>query len=115
MADNSAQGGLLDGLRQMQGGGGLLGGLSELFERFAAPHQKAKVDTWVQRGPNAPLTSDELAQALDEDTIAELIATTGLSRDELLSRLSTSLPDAVDQVTPDGHFPPISTPEPRLA
>lgn len=110
------QGGLIDGVRDLvggAGGGSLMGGLSELFERFANPVQKAKVDTWVQRGPNAPLAPGDLEEVLDEDTIAELVAKTGLSRDELLSRLSTSLPDAVDQVTPDGHFPPISMSEPR--
>lgn len=107
------QGGLLDSVRQMQGSGGLMGGLSELVERFTAPHQRAKVDSWVQRGPNAPLAPSELEEALDEDTIAELVAKTGLSREVLLSRLSSALPEAVDQVTPDGHFPPISAPEPR--
>ena len=111
-----AQGGLMDGVRDLVGGAGagsLMGGLSELFGRFANPVQKAKVDSWVQRGPNAPLAPDELAEVLDQDTIEELVAKTGLSREELLSRLSTSLPEAVDQVTPDGHFPPISMTEPR--
>jgi uncharacterized protein YidB (DUF937 family) len=109
------QGGLLDRPLQGtgQGSGGLLGGLSELFERFATPHQRAKVDSWVQRGPNAPLAPSELEAALDEDTLAELVEKTGLSREELLSRLSTALPEAVDQATPDGQFPPISMREPR--
>lgn len=113
------QGGVFDGPGQGsiqssgQGSGGLLGGLSELFERFATPLQRAKVDSWVQRGPNAPLAPSELEAALDEDTLAELVEKTGLSRDELLSRLSTALPEAVDQVTPDGQFPPISMREPR--
>jgi uncharacterized protein YidB (DUF937 family) len=111
----AGRGGLLDGLRQTEGNGGLLGGLSELVERFTAPHQRAKVDSWVQRGPNAELAPSELEAALDDDTIAELVAKTGLSRDELLSRLSSALPEAVDQVTPDGYFPPISAPEPRRA
>ena len=109
--------GPLDGLRQMlggsAGGGGVLSGLSELFERFSNPVQKAKVDTWVHRGPNAPLAPEELAEALDDETLAELGAKTGLSREELLSRLSASLPEAVDQATPDGQFPPISMREPR--
>jgi uncharacterized protein YidB (DUF937 family) len=106
----------LDGLRQMlggTGGGGVMSGLSELFERFTNPVQRAKVDTWVQRGPNAPLAPSDLEEALDEQTLAELSAKTGLSREELLSRLATSLPEAVDQVTPDGEFPPISAQEPR--
>lgn len=95
--------------------GRLFSGLSELLERFTAPLQRAKVDSWVQRGPNAELEPSELEEALDEDTIAELVSKTGLSRDEILSRLSATLPAAVDHVTPDGHFPPISAPEPRSA
>ncbi|HEY6919386.1 MAG TPA: YidB family protein [Tabrizicola sp.] len=109
------QGGLLDSFRDMfaGSGGNPMGGLSELFERFANPVQRAKVDSWVQRGPNAPIAPAELEETLDEDTIAELVAKTGLSRDELLTRLSTTLPEAVDQATPDGQFPPVSAPEPR--
>lgn len=109
-------GGVMDSVRDMfgaDGAGNPMGGLSELFDRFTKPVQRAKVDSWVQRGPNAPLAPSELEEALDEDTIAELVTKTGLSRDELLSRLSTALPEAVDQVTPDGQFPPISMPEPR--
>lgn len=112
----SSQGGIMDNLRSLAGGagaGGMMGGLGELFDRFAKPHQQAKVQSWVQDGPNAALSPTELEEALDEDTIAELAAKTGLSRDELLQRLSTTLPDAVDQVTPDGQFPPISMTEPR--
>jgi len=30
---------------------------------------------------------------------------TGLSRDELLTKLSRELPDAVDKYTPEGRFP----------
>jgi len=114
--ETASQGGLLDNLRSLAGGageGGLMGGLGELFDRFAKPHQQAKMQSWVQQGPNATLTPMELEEALDEDTIAELTAKTGLSRDELLQRLSSTLPDAVDQVTPDGKFPPVSMSEPR--
>lgn len=115
-AGGLGQGGLLDGVRDLAGGvggGSLVGGLSELFDRFANPVQRAKVDTWVQRGPNAPLAADELSDVLDEDTLTELVEKTGLSREELLARLSTALPEAVDRATPDGRFPPISAPEPR--
>jgi uncharacterized protein YidB (DUF937 family) len=116
LGQDASQGGMMDSLHSMfgqSGGGNLLGGLSELFDRFANPVQRAKVDSWVKRGPNAPLSSTELEEALDEETLAELGAKTGLSREELLSRLSTTLPDAVDQVTPDGQFPPVSMTEPR--
>lgn len=116
LGQGGGQGGLMDNLQSMfgqSGSGNLMGGLSELFDRFANPVQKAKVDSWVQRGPNAPLSSSELEEALDEETLVELGAKTGLSREELLSRLSATLPEAVDQATPDGQFPPVSMQEPR--
>jgi uncharacterized protein YidB (DUF937 family) len=109
-------GDLMDRFGDLAGGaagGGLLGGLSELFERFTSPQQQAKAQSWVRQGRNQALEPDELATALDEETIAELVEKTGLSRSELLSRLSMTLPEAVDQVTPEGHFPPISAREPR--
>lgn len=93
--------------------GGLMGGLSELFERFTNSGHQAKAQSWVGTGQNETIGPDEVGQALDEDTIAELVEKTGLDRSELLSRLSQTLPDAVDQVTPDGHFPPVSAQEPR--
>jgi uncharacterized protein YidB (DUF937 family) len=34
-----------------------------------------------------------------------LVKQTGLSREELLSRLSKVLPEAVDKLTPDGRLP----------
>lgn len=111
-----SQGGILENLRQMAGGagsGGLMSGLSELFERFSTPQTQAKAHSWVSTGQNESIAPDELEQALDEDTIAELVEKTGLTRSELLSRLSQTLPDAVDQATPNGQFPPLDMQEPR--
>lgn len=103
-------GGLLGGL----GAGGLMGGLSEVLDRFAgSPQHQAKAQSWVSTGRNESIGPDEMEQALDEETIAELVEKTGLSRSELLTRLSLTVPDAVDQATPDGQFPPISMAEPR--
>lgn len=101
-------GSLMGSLRQMADGagtGGLMGGLSELFERFSNPEHQAKAQSWVSTGRNESLATDELEQVLDDETIAELTQKTGLSRSELLSRLSTVLPEAVDQATPEGRFP----------
>lgn len=109
-------GGLIDSFRKMAGGasgGGLMGGLSEIFDRLSVPQHQAKAQSWVSTGRNESLAPDELEQALDDETIAELVEKTGLSRSELLSRLSQTLPEAVDQASPDGHFPPLSMPEPR--
>jgi uncharacterized protein YidB (DUF937 family) len=40
--------------------------------------------------------------------LGELAQRTGLSEEEILSRLSKTLPDAVDKYTPDGKLPAAS-------
>jgi uncharacterized protein YidB (DUF937 family) len=61
--------------------------------------------SWVQTGPNQDLDTNQLADALGNDTITQLTGQTGLSRDELLSRLKSVLPTAVDKLTPEGRLP----------
>ncbi len=107
-AQPGAQGGLggLGGLLGGLGAGGLLsGGIGELVERFKRSGQGQAADSWVSTGPNQPLAPDQLEQAIGSDTLKSLSQHTGLSRDELLSRLTRELPDAVDQFTPQGRLP----------
>lgn len=88
------------------GGDGLIGaGLSELSDLFRRNGQADKVDSWVGAGPNRTVAARDLEQALGPDTLDELSEHTGLSRDELLARLSRDLPGAVDQYTPGGRLP----------
>ena len=47
----------------------------------------------------------EFIQALGPDVLDQLAQHTGLSHDELLSRLTRELPNAVDKMTPDGRLP----------
>ena len=102
------QGGLGGLLEQFKGAGvgGLLGGgLGELVDRFKQAGQGDVAHSWVGTGPNKSVAPNDLEQALGPDVIADLSRSTGLSRDELLARLSRDLPRAVDQYTPDGRLP----------
>jgi uncharacterized protein YidB (DUF937 family) len=96
----------LGGAGAAGGLGGLLGGgLGELVERFKQNGQGDLADSWVGTGPNKEVAPHQLEQAIGSDVLEELSEKTGLSREELLSRLSRNLPDAVDQYTPDGRLP----------
>lgn len=101
--------GILNGLGGMLGGSAsgsvLSGGLGDLVDRFRQTGRGDKVDSWVHTGENAPVEPSDLEEALGEDTITELTEKTGLSREELLKRLSETLPDAVNQMTPNGRLP----------
>ena len=104
-----AQGGVLGNLGGLLSGataGGLLsGGLRELVERFRQNGQGQAADSWVKPGPNEPVKADQLEQAIGPEVLETLSQQTGLSRDELLSRLTRELPDAVDKLTPEGRLP----------
>jgi len=96
-----SSGGILGG-----GVGSLLsGGLSELLERFKQTGQGDTAESWIKTGPNKPCTAAQLEQAIGPDVLETLSTQTGLSRDELLSRLCRELPDAVDKYTPQGRIP----------
>ena len=102
------QGGLGELLGSLGGtsvGGLLSGGLADLVERFKQNGQGEAVESWVGRGPNREIAPHQLEQAIGPDVLATLSQRTGLSREEILSRLTRELPHAVDQYTPEGRIP----------
>lgn len=80
-------------------------GLTDLVDAFGASGQGDKAKSWVSTGDNQQVSGDQVAQALGEDTLGNLMKQTGLTRDDLLSRLAKVLPEAVDKLTPDGKIP----------
>ena len=63
------------------------------------------IKSWVEPGPNKPVSTGQLEQALGEEKIAWLLKQTGMSREALLEGLSRELPPTIDQLTPDGRLP----------
>lgn len=106
---SGAQTGMLGQLASMfggnQAGGTVSEGLSSLVDRFKASGMGPQADSWVAHGANAPLAENELETAIGADTVSQIAATTGLSREQILKRLSRHLPVAVDHMTPMGRIP----------
>ena len=104
------QGGIGGLLAQLGLGGAsagriLGGGLDELMERFKQSGHRETAESWVDTGPNKPCTADQLERAIGPEVLDTLSKQTGLSRDELVTRLCRGLPDAVDKYTPQGRLP----------
>lgn len=108
-APTRTEGGGLGNLGGLLGGAGigsvLSGGLRDLVERFTQNGEGEVADSWVRPGPNQAVAPDQLEKAIGPDVLNTLVQQTGLSRDELLSRLSREVPAAVDKFTPDGRLP----------
>lgn len=101
-----ALGGTLGGLLAGGAAGSVLsGGLSDLLNHLQQNGLGEEANSWVRSGPNKSVSPNDLANALGADRVNMLTAQTGLSRDELLRGLSEQLPDAVNQLTPDGQIP----------
>jgi uncharacterized protein YidB (DUF937 family) len=86
-------------------GGILSGGLGELLDRFTQSGQGETAESWIKTGPNKPVTPPQLEEAIGPEVLDILSKQTGLSREELLARLSRELPNAVDKYTPQGRLP----------
>ncbi|TIM15167.1 MAG: DUF937 domain-containing protein, partial [Mesorhizobium sp.] len=84
---------------------GSTGGLGDILERLRNAGAGDQVDSWVGTGSNRPVPRDQVEKAIDPQTLSDLAEQTGLSREELLDRLTSELPDAVDKLTPDGQMP----------
>jgi uncharacterized protein YidB (DUF937 family) len=98
----SVLGGLLGGAAA---GSVLNGGLGQVLQDLQRSGQGRTAQSWIGRGANEDIAPDDLANALGADTISALAQQTGMSRGDLLAGLSQSLPDFVDQLTPDGRLP----------
>lgn len=102
---NDPQGGILDQISNGVSGTAL----GDILDRFRGAGAGSKVDSWVGTGPNQPIQPSDVEAAIDEDTLTSLSMQTGLSREELISRITRDLPEAVNEMTPNGNLPPEPT------
>ena len=81
------------------------GGLRELMDAFKQQGHGEAADFWVASGPNKQIAPPQLEQAIGPDVLANPVATNRPVARGDLSRLSKSLPEAVDKYTPQGRIP----------
>jgi uncharacterized protein YidB (DUF937 family) len=92
----------LGGMIAGMGGAGALGALVDQFRKSG---HGDLIDSWIGRGANQPAQPHQLAEAIGDQHVQELSQQTGVPREELLRELSDELPQAVDQLTPQGRLP----------
>jgi len=82
--------------------GGIQGVVNQLQTNGLGP----TVKSWVNDGPNQPVSPQDIHKGFGQQTLDELAAKHGMTAEELVQKLSAVLPQAMDRLTPDGKVPP---------
>ena len=61
--------------------------------------------SWVSQGENMPVTPRQIEMTFGSDIIHQLAGQFGMDKTELLQGLSETLPNVVNQLTPEGRLP----------
>jgi uncharacterized protein YidB (DUF937 family) len=81
------------------------GGLGALIEQFRRNGFEDVINSWLGNGQNQAISTNQLRQALGQDTVDHLSRQSGLAHDDLLAQLSKMLPGVIDKLTPNGQIP----------
>lgn len=109
--------GLLDGILGALGpggdGGSLVslvtgflegqGGLEGLGRKFEGAGLGTIFQSWISKGPNLPISADQILKVFGEQDLGKLGQKIGLGATEAAGGLAQFLPNIVDQLTPEGN------------
>jgi uncharacterized protein YidB (DUF937 family) len=119
---NAHAGGMMGGGMMGSGmtGGGAMGGMlasgvAMLVQQFAQNGFGQQANSWVGTGANMPIAPQAVTQVFGQDRLAALAQQYGLPMDQLVAGLSQQLPEAVNELTPNGSVPEPSAMEQLLA
>ncbi len=79
-------------------------GVQGILDQLQAAGLGQQVNSWLGRGPNDPITVDDLSRALNDQQVRDTAERLGLPVDKLLELLAGHLPQAVDRQSPDGEL-----------
>jgi uncharacterized protein YidB (DUF937 family) len=103
-------GGMLQGAANQEGGlTGLVsaafqkaGGFQAVLTRLNDAGYGAQVNSWLGKGPNMPITSEDIESALGNEHLKQIAATLGIPMDKVAGLVAQHLPAAVDTASPNG-------------
>jgi uncharacterized protein YidB (DUF937 family) len=78
------------------------GGLDGIVNQLNQAGLGQKVNSWLGKGENVPLTADEINAVLSSSQLQQIAAQLGVSADQVPHLLAAHLPQAIDQASPDG-------------
>jgi len=90
---------VVNGLIQKHGG--VQGIVNQLQQQGLGP----TVQSWINDGPNQPISPNQVHQAFGTDAINAIAARLGMNPQDLAQKLSHALPQVIDKLTPNGTLP----------
>ena len=94
--------GALGGSGASGNGGNPLGGLLEMLTESGLADQ---AQSWVGTGENKPVSGEQIAGALPDDTLRTVAEQNGVSPEQAADQIARTLPRTVDRLTPSGEMP----------
>lgn len=92
-------------LQLLSSNGSASGGIGALVQKLQAGGLADVVGSWVSSGPNQSISPNQLQEVLGSDLMSQIAAQLGISPQTASNELAQSLPEVVDQMTPDGQLP----------
>lgn len=109
--------GMQDSLDKLGGQQGLEGGMATVQKLFGATRMQdvmsklskkglsQQVQSWVAKGPNQPISGDDIRPAVDPAMLNQMAKQQHMSPQEVCDRVAKALPEMIDRATPDGKMP----------
>ena len=81
------------------------GGLQGFLDQFRRAGLGEIVSSWVSRGSNTPITTEQLERAIGGDTVNRIASNVGAARAGAAAAMAYMIPRVVDLLTPEGVVP----------
>jgi uncharacterized protein YidB (DUF937 family) len=111
----SVMGGMFGGGQQQQPTNPLLaialqmlqqnGGLQGILAKAQQAGYGEQVQSWIGTGQNMPIDAGALSQIFGHGQLGQIAQQLGVSHEEAAGQLAQTLPQVVDEMTPQGQIP----------
>jgi uncharacterized protein YidB (DUF937 family) len=81
------------------------GGLQGILQQLQASGIADQVASWIGTGENAPVSGNQIADALGADKVTQIAQHAGIEPEHAATGLAQLLPQIIDKLTPGGQVP----------
>lgn len=79
--------------------------LSGIAQKFRESGLDKQVSSWIAKGENLPVVGPQIEKALGSDVVAGIAAKLGITQAQAADELAQTMPQVVDEMTPEGELP----------